>query len=243
MLKRIKNIIRNVSINSIEPRKAYDIWADAYDSQDDNLVFIMESEILDTLLDEIDLTEKVILDYGCGTGRNWERILSYNVEKIIGCDISPNMLEKIKNKYQGYETYFIKKHSPLPLEDEAIDIIFSTLVIAQINNINNLFSEWNRLLRPGGLILLTDLHPEILSAGGKRTFEKDGRTYNIKNYIHSIEKIKMICAGFNLEVKDLKERHITAESKAYYEKKNALHIYNKFYGLPLVYGILIRKKQ
>ncbi|MHB8579866.1 MAG: class I SAM-dependent methyltransferase [Ignavibacteriaceae bacterium] len=241
LLKNIKYVFQSIIDKSLDPEKAYNIWADIYDSDNDNLVFRMEEEILDSLMVTLNLSGKLTLDYGCGTGRNWKRLLKYNAGKIIGCDISQKMLEKLKNKYTEYETYLIKKNSSLPVKTGTIDFIFSTLVIAQINNLKKTFHEWDRLIKPGGLILLTDLHPDILSAGGKRTFEKNGKVYEIKNYIHSIGKIKKLCESFNMEIVGFKERFILEDSKDFYENKNALYIYDKFYGLPLVYGILIRK--
>lgn len=241
MVKEIKSIIRKALNNSLEPKKAYDLWADIYDLEEDNLVFKMEGEILDALMRNLDLKGKFVLDYGCGTGRNWARLLSYNIEKIIGCDLSPNMLKRLKEKYQGYEAYLIKKNQSLPVKANSIDLIFSTLVAAQLKDIKAIFIEWNGLLKPGGLILMTDLHPEILKSGGRRTFVKEGKIYEVKNYVHSIEKIRSHCRDLNFEIIDLKEKYIGEDAKIYYEKKNALHIYQKFYGMPLVYGILARK--
>ena len=241
-MKNIKNIVDKISSKPLEPRKAYNIWAETYDSENDNLVFKLDEGILISLLEKINLNGKSILDYGCGTGRNWERLLSFHPEKITGCDISPNMLEQLKDKYPEFDAYLIKKNSSLPLKSGSFYFILSTLVIAQVNNLEKIFHEWNRLLKPGGKILLTDLHPAILSAGGKRTFEKDGRIYEVKNYIHSIERIKNFCGNLNMEVSGFEERLISKETKDFYERKNALHIYKRFFGMPLVYGMLIEKR-
>ncbi len=242
MLKNIKNVIDKINRKPLEPRKAYDIWSETYDTENDNLVFKLEEEILDSLFKKADLSRKLVLDYGCGTGRNWERLLSFHPEKITGCDISPKMLGRLKVKYPAIDIYVIKKNSSLPLKPNSFDFILSTLVVAQINNLKEVFCEWNRLLKPGGKILITDLHPTVLSAGGKRTFEKDDRTYEVKNYIHPIEEIKKICGNLNIEVTGLEERLISETSIDFYKRKNALHIYKRFSGMPLVYGMLIEKK-
>ncbi len=242
MLKNIKHSVRkffNLPLNSVE---AYDLWADIYDNGDENLVFITENEILDVLLEKSRLTGKIILDYGCGTGRNWAKLLKYNPAKIIGCDISPNMLEQLKNKYNGQEIYLLKRNQLPPVNPGSVDVIFSTLVAAQIRNIGRIFRAWNTMLKPGGSILVTDLHPRLLSVGGKRTFEKDGRIYEIKNYVHHLDKIEKICRGLGLEIIEIKESFITKRWKDFYAGKNALEIYERFYGLPLVYGILIGKR-
>ena len=241
-MKNIKNIIDKINRKPLEPRKAYDIWSETYDTESDNLVFKLEEEILDSLFKKTDLSGKLVLDYGCGTGRNWERLLSFHPENITGCDISPKMLEQLNSKYPAFDAYLIKKISSLPFKSGSFNFILSTLVIAQVNNLEEVFREWSRILKPGGKILLTDLHPAILSAGGKRTFEKDGRTYEVKNYIHPIEEIKNLCRKLNMDVAGFEERLISENSKGFYGGKNALHIYERFSGMPLVYGMLIEKQ-
>ena len=243
LLKNIKNVIRRIIDKPIEPRKAYDMWAEIYDSGDDNLVFKMEEEIFNDLVGGLNLSGKVILDYGCGNGRNLKRLTSYKAAKIIACDISPKMLEQLKIKYPGFETHLIKSNSMLPFEHGTIDFILSTLVAAHIKDLRKVFSNWNNLLKPEGIIFISDLHPAILSAGGKRTFEKNGKTYQIKNYIHSVENIKKHLGLLNLEVIGFKESYISKSSIDFYQKKNALHIYERYYGQPLVYGMLIRRKK
>ncbi len=241
MLKNIRNIVRKIFTGPLDPQKAYDIWSEIYDQNDDNLVFLMENKILDSLFSKISLRNKTILDYGCGTGRNWKRLLSLSPVKLIGCDISAGMLEQLKKKYSGYEIYLLKNNSFIPINNLNIEFIFSTLVAAQIKNLKSLFLEWDRLLKPGGFILITDMHPEALTAGGKRTFEKNGKHYEVKNYIHSIEEIKLIGSSLNYKIIELKEEIINEDSKEFYSRKNALHIYEKFRGMPLVYGILLEK--
>ena len=241
LLKNIRNNIRKIFAGPLDAQKAYDIWSEFYDLNDDNLVFIMENKILDSLLTKVSLSGKTILDYGCGTGRNWKRFLSLNPAKLIGCDISAGMLEQLRKKYPDYETYLLKRNSTIPINKETVDFLFSTLVTAQIKNLKLLFLEWDRILKPGGFVLITDMHPDVLAAGGKRTFEKNGKNYEVKNYIHSIDEIKLISSSLNYKAMEFKEEVINEDSKEFYSRKNALHIYERFYGLPLVYGILIGK--
>jgi ubiquinone/menaquinone biosynthesis C-methylase UbiE len=219
--------------------KAYNLWAHTYDSDDDNLVFKFDNEILDSFLNDLNLFGKIILDYGCGTGRNWQRLLNHQPKKIIGCDSSGNMLTKLKNKFPGAETYLINGEFP-SFNLKPCDLIISTLVAAQVKNMEKLLAYWANLLKQDGKIIITDLHPAILSAGGKRTFIVNGKTREVKNYIHTIEDIEKICTDLNLKIIQKMGKNVTEEVKGFYARKNALHVYEKFKGLPLVYGLKIK---
>ncbi len=242
LLKDIKNISFRFFNRPIKARKAYDIWAEDYDSEVDNLVLKKEDEIFSSLMKDINLNDKIILDYGCGTGRNLKRLSSFNVRKIIACDISPKMLSQLKIKFQGIETYLLDTNTFPPIKGGSIDFIISTLVAAHIKDLNKLFFEWKRILQNGAFIFISDLHPDILSNGGKRTFNKKNKVYEIKNYVHTIEEIKMLCRNSNFEVTEYSESYISPDTKSFYERNNALTIYDNFFGLPLVYGMLIRNK-
>ncbi len=225
----------------MDPEKAYDLWAKEYDSEEDNLVFFFENEILNNLLEKINLNGTMILDYGCGTGRNWERLFLHNPKEIIGCDVSKVMLEQLKKKFPDAQTYYLEKDKLPPISSQSVDVIFSTLVIAQIENLKEIFSHWDKLLKPNGKIIITDLHPKILAAGGKRTFKANGKEYEIKNYEHSLEEIEKICSTLELKILETQERYINENVIDFYKRKNALHIFQRFKGLPLVYGMLIEK--
>lgn len=243
MSNQIKSIkqIRNILRRPVKASKAYDLWAQNYENEDENLIFELENKILEKLTIDIKINEKVVLDYGCGTGRNWLKIISENPARIIGCDVSAGMLQQLKLKYPQAETYLIKGKNFPQISAASVNIIFSTLVVAHVKNIKRLFEIWNGYLRPDGIIIISDLHPELLREGGKRTFIHENKNLEIKNYVHTIEDLIRICSELNLEVEEISEEFITRELKDYYERNNALHIYDRFRNMPLIYGMRIRK--
>ncbi len=229
--------------NDILPAEAaYNIWAENYDNQPNNLMFYYDKIILTDLIYKINLKQKVILDYGCGTGRNWQYILEYEPEKLIGCDKSTQMLDKLNSNFRNAETYVIK-NDKLPFPDNKfVDIIISTLVIAHLKNIKNVFAEWDRILKKTANIIITDFHPELLAAGGLRTFRYKDASIIIKNTIHKIKEIENLLSNFGFETINLIEKKIEPDVKYFYEINNALHIYEKFKGVPFIYGILLSRQ-
>ena len=59
-------------------RSGYRIWSESFDNEKDNLMLTYDEIILNKILTPSLLQGKSILDFGCGTGRNWHELLKYN---------------------------------------------------------------------------------------------------------------------------------------------------------------------
>ena len=228
-------------VQTAGPETAYDLWSEKYDHQPDNLMLALDEEIFSGLMNSLNLRNKIIVDIGCGTGRYWRKIFEQHPKKLIGLDISEGMLKILRQKFPRAETHHIIKDELYELENESCDFIFSTITIAHIKDIKKAFLEWNRILKPGGEIIVTDYHPAALAKGGKRTFRYRNNTIAVKNYVHPIEKIKEIAGKLLLEILCLTERSIDEQVKASYEKQNALPVFEAWKGTPIIYGIHLKK--
>lgn len=153
-----------------EPEVAYNLWAGSYDSQAVNLMLALDEEIFFDLLNNINIKNKIIADVGCGTGRHWKKIFDQKPKIIIGFDVSEGMLNMLQQKFPQAKTHHLVNDELEGLEKESCDIIFATLTIADIEHAEKALEEWNRVLKPGGEMIITDYHPAALAKGGKRTF-------------------------------------------------------------------------
>ncbi len=223
------------------PPAAYDQWSSAYDSQPDNLMLALDEQITTALLEGISLQSKIIADIGCGTGRHWEKIRRGDPAKIFGFDVSAGMLAVLKQKYPEAETFLVNDvHLPM-LKNESCDLVISTLTIAHIQDLGGALKEWYRILKPGASMMITDYHPAALARGARRTFKVNDQTIAIRNHIHSIGKLKDLAGQLQLRTRRFIERKIDEEVRSYYEKQQAVAIYEKFYGTPIIYGIHLTK--
>src|SRR5665213_127148 len=223
------------------PQTAYDLWSEKYDQQRDNLMLALDEEIFSGLVSCLNLQNKIIADIGCGTGRHWEKIFEQHPQKLIGFDVSVGMLKILRQKFPRAETHHLINDELSKLENEYCDIIFSTLTIAHIKDVKKALQEWNRILKPGGEIIVTDYHPAALAKGGKRTFKYRNKTIVVKNYVHSIEKIKEITGNLLLKVLCLTERSIDDQVKSFYQRQNELPMFEAWKGTPIIYGIHLKK--
>ncbi|MCW3090202.1 MAG: hypothetical protein JWP81_1271 [Ferruginibacter sp.] len=242
IIRTIKNYLaKSFAVKEKDPATAYDQWAASYDSQPDNLMLALDEELFSSLLDDTEISNKIIADIGCGTGRHWKKILDKAPLKLIGYDVSQGMLEILQKKFPQAETHVLSSNKLRELKDHSCDMVISTLTIAHIDDVQEAMKEWCRVLQPGGDMIITDYHPIALARGAKRTFNDKGKTVSIINHVHPIEKITAIAKQLQLVEKRLTEKSIDETMKPYYDQQKASRLYEVWKGVPIIYGIHFKK--
>ncbi|QEC66169.1 methyltransferase domain-containing protein [Panacibacter ginsenosidivorans] len=243
LLNKIQQVLKYSfqSRKKVESSVAYNMWASTYDDQPGNMVLHLDEIVVNNLLDNITLYEKIIADIGCGTGRHWQKILLKNPTELIGYDVSVEMLNKLHQKYPAAKTHLLHDNILKELKDASCDMIISTLVVAHIKDLSAAFTEWNRVLKKGAEIIITDFHPESLQNGATRSFRNEDKTIHIKNYIHSLNKIRTLAEEMKWEEISLIEKRIDENVKRFFIGEDALIVYGKSIGTPVLYGFHFRK--
>ena len=103
-----------------------------------------------------------VLDAGCGTGY-WTRRIAKNVAQITGLDLAHGMLSYAQQHSDSTNITFCGGDlERLPLADNSVDAVFSSLAVQWCDSISPLLEEWHRVLKPGGQICLATLGPKTL---------------------------------------------------------------------------------
>lgn len=89
-----------------------------------------------------------ILDFGCGAKPY--KNLFVNCSKYVGLDIESSGHD---HSGESIDVYYDGKH--IPFADEQFDNIFSAEVFEHVDNLDEIMSELNRVLKPEGLFLVT----------------------------------------------------------------------------------------
>jgi SAM-dependent methyltransferase len=103
--------------------------------------------------------ESRILDFGCGYGRCLGELFEAGYRDLIGFDFSPAMIAAARTRFPAI-TFQEIESTRLPLPDASIDgaLLFSVLTCMPTNDgQKNLIRELHRVLRPGGLLYISDL--------------------------------------------------------------------------------------
>jgi len=106
--------------------------------------------------------QSVVLDLGSGTGFFALQLTAkYPKSQIVGLDIAEGMLLYAAEQHDGI-SWVCSDAELLPLADNSVDLIFSSLAIQWCNNLPQLMAELERVLKPGGQLHITTLGPHTL---------------------------------------------------------------------------------
>ena len=165
-------------------QNAYDKWSVTYDV-DENLTRDLDQTTTRGLL--ADFRPDSILELGCGTGKNTV-FLAQIGKQVHALDFSQGMVEKARAKVQAENVHFEMADLTLrwPCEADAFDLIVCNLVLEHIENLSHIFSEAQRILRPGGRFFLNELHPFKQYDGKKARFSRGEQTVEVDAFVHHI---------------------------------------------------------
>jgi ubiquinone/menaquinone biosynthesis C-methylase UbiE len=244
MIRTIKQLFRGKPDPGTEKpvEEAYDTWSGSYDAQPDNLMLQLDELIFSTLFKNINIKDRRLVDIGCGTGRHWQKMYDAGPASLLGYDVSAGMLVQLKKKFPDAVVFHTADNLLSDLSAGSTDCIVSTLTVAHIKNIEEAIVSWSRILAGGGDIIITDFHPAILEKGGRRSFKHAGESLSVKNYVHPPEQIIHIFNKHGFELIAQEERYIDEKLRHYYEMQNALSVYERFEGNPVIYGLHLKKQ-
>lgn len=137
-----------------------------------------------------DLSEKTVLDLGCGYGNNCIDFISRGACKVVGIDISSKMLEiaKKENAHENIE-YIQMDMSEISTLSQKFDLVFSSLAFHYIKDYKKLIGDIRMLLKDNGTLLYSQEHPNTTAPKKGCVWTKDesgNKLYsNLSDYMYS----------------------------------------------------------
>jgi ubiquinone/menaquinone biosynthesis C-methylase UbiE len=110
-----------------------------------------------------------VLDLGCGSGVFTPSIARAvgDKGKVYALDIQADMLKQLERKLSRPENRDIKNIKliesntyELPFEDGSLDLVSMVTVLPEIPDRNRALAEVKRVLKPGGLLAVSELFPD-----------------------------------------------------------------------------------
>ena len=102
---------------------------------------------------------------GCGIGASLKELASISPLKLVGLDHDSNILEAAKNNLKNVSNVYLCRGDvlDLPFMSNSFDVYGLINVVHFIQETDKLFSEMIRVLKPGGLFVITGAVPEYKS--------------------------------------------------------------------------------
>jgi len=208
-----------LEVNKQDVARSFSLAAPTYDQ-----VAALQRSVADNLLTKIpQRCFDNILDLGCGTGVVSAQLAQrFSTSTVFGLDIAEGMLEYARGQFSQPALHWCCADAEnLPLSDNSVDLVFSSLAVQWCADFQQLCNEVKRVLKPGGTCVLATLGPETLHELRNAWQQVDGYVH-VNRFIGSTAVTgAAIQAGFNCEfwqqelvMRYPELRQLTAELKA-----------------------------
>jgi SAM-dependent methyltransferase len=148
-----------VEVAAVDTVDGYRIWSRTYDTTP-NGAFDWDAIVVD-ILDGLPAGDA--LDAACGTGR-YAALLAGRGHRVVGVDRSPDMLARARERVPE-AAFLLGDLHRLPVADRSVDLVTCALALTHVPALEPVFAEFARVLRPGGHVVLCDIHPDMVALG------------------------------------------------------------------------------
>ena len=187
----------------MDTRQAYNNWASQYDTNNNKTRDLEAIALTKTLAD---ISFDNVLEVGCGTGKN----TIWFIEKamhITAVDLSGEMLAKAKEKISPDRVQFLQSDitNEWTFTNQLYDLISFSLVLEHIQNLDHVFNEVYKKLKPGGYVYIGELHPFKQYMGTKARFDSEDGQQVVECFNHHISEFIQAAKKYKLTPVDIDE--------------------------------------
>jgi predicted TPR repeat methyltransferase len=141
-----------------DPREVadrYDQWAQGYDDDLASWSYQAPSVVAESVLSRMPGADSV-LDVGCGTGLVGRTLRAQGFAgRLSGLDISQASLDVAEQSGAYDSVQRADLQARLPVEDDSVDAVVCVGVMTYLPEVEAVWREFARVVRPGGLVVAT----------------------------------------------------------------------------------------
>jgi SAM-dependent methyltransferase len=183
------------SFRIVTALEGYNLWAPTYDETLNPVVFMDARHSVRVLSPA---AGELILDAGCGTGRNLGPIKDPGA-RPIGVDFSPAMLEVAHRLHPDVDLAVADLQRTLPFGDARFEATICTLVGEHLAELPSVLAELRRVLKPGGRLVFSVYHPDMAAAGIEANFNLGGVEYRLGPLKYTVQDYLDYVAGADFD--------------------------------------------
>jgi ubiquinone/menaquinone biosynthesis C-methylase UbiE len=184
-------------------QQAYNSWAQQYDTNDNKTRDLEARSLRETLAP---VSFEYCLEIGCGTGKNTVWLME-KAATVTAVDLSEEMLAKAKEKITSPGVTFVQADitEPWTFATRQYDLVGFSLVLEHIELLQPAFEKAAAVLKPGGYLYISELHPFKQYSGSKARFETENGTQVVTCFNHHITDFIDAAQEANMQLVNMKE--------------------------------------
>jgi malonyl-CoA O-methyltransferase len=195
----------------VGPAEGCFLWAEGYDHEP-NPLLALEERLLQAEIKG--LAGKHVLDVGCGTGRWMTHARDAGAgAAAIGIDLTRSFLAQAAGKPDLRGRLAAGDAARLPFRDQRFDVVLCSFVMGYLESTSDVVGELARVVKPGGRIIMSDLHPAALEQGWKSSFRVAETVYEIERRPYLLDEVRAAAARQGLRETQFMEAAIGEPEK------------------------------
>ncbi len=185
----------------------YSLWSKTYDAP--LRLFSIEEPAMQALFETLE--PGTVLDAACGTGRHSVELVRRG-HRVVGVDSSEAMLEKARAKLPDAD-FRVGDLEALPADSQSFDAVVCALALVHLPDLHTVLAEFERVLHPGGRVIISDVHPFLILLGWQAQFKTDGGEAGfMRLHRHMLSNYAAAATAAGLRIRSLQELPLTPDS-------------------------------
>jgi len=221
-------------------RRSFEHAAASYDA-----AAVLQNEVCRRMLGRLDYIKHqpaTLLDAGSGTGNALDELARrYPRTRLIALDIALAMLQRGRSRAPWWKSLLARRALAavcadiecLPVADASIGMVWSNLALQWVNDLQRTFSEMQRVLAPGGLLMFSTFGPDTLKEL-RRAYRGTDHHTHVNRFVdmHDIGDM-LVHSGFADPVMDMEVFTLTyADVRELMRDLKAIGAHNMTQGRP-----------
>jgi cyclopropane fatty-acyl-phospholipid synthase-like methyltransferase len=173
------------------------------------------------IVENLDLTDKLVLDIGCGLG-GLDVILAREYSaRVIGLEVERSLVQRANKRVEeaGLTERISCRHcepGPLLLADNEVDVVFGKDSWIHIQDKKAFFAEVFRVLKPGGILTAGDWmrSEKPYEKDMEYFFEMEGLTYHMDT-LENYGQILRECGFIDIVLEDIAQEYRSQAHEEY----------------------------
>lgn len=138
--------------------------------------------------------DKIVLDAGCGSGYGAAKLAQAGAKKVYGIDLVPDSIGYSRTNYRHPNLLFRQGDlTKLDFPGNFFDLICAFEVVEHIKDYSKALAEFYRVLKPGGILLISTPNKAIYSPDTKKPF------YPFHYHEFYLEDLKEMLGSFQIK--------------------------------------------